>query len=773
MTVGPLSHGAAHWPERWNRPPLIGLADQADDVDVARAIVSTIGRAMSAEESLSELIRDGHFQLAERILDRQDEMEGLPGIEARLQEARAAAQSAMESRIELLSDRMSSAGLEWHADRQAFITTVTAHRGSAEEWFDDLERSAIAAIGTKSEDLLRQAKGFAKEALHPDQVEPWLDEIRAALTQGDLRTVETVMLTEDPDPAKRGPSFIPHPPILDQLGPIDNALDALLSDTLAGSTPAFRKAFQSEPVRELARLYRSLDGSEASAQAMSDLIVEHLRGDQAPVTADPEGAGHVAPFYALRHDDVIQHLALREGAVNLWMGGAGVRKVPESVPGLVMAVGPALSKQATRSSIAVLGFEDLVRMLVVRSRPHIALLRVAGAQWPARMLMPIDDVAFDQALGVDKAERIATISWLVDLTGLGGLTESSELVHVTGTLPGLVRLLIEDRARRGTSEWNAEVITDEEHVLSGIPSVVTADRAAFWMAIEMGSFGEWISIDDTLELVGAAYELEHPPTLERLRSGLDKLGRHRVVELEEARFRVPHIGFARQLTPGAERRLRRELKSVEEAVARSSQDFLHKIGSVVDKLTRHELRAIARYRSRLIDEQGDSEAINALDERAKALRSTHVATPGGFDARELLQRVKREVETSASGTHVEIRGDDCPELAVSGALFTLIFTELCRNAVEINEHCIVQIDIRARESSVVFVVADNGQGIDPEFRAQVMRSGQSGRGSSGDGLSLIRVFLGALDPPGEIELLQEPALAGFGGAQFRLYIPRL
>ncbi|MFF4571559.1 ATP-binding protein [Streptomyces sp. NPDC001410] len=543
--------------------------------------------------------------------------------------------------------------------------------------------------------------------------------------------------------------------------------------------------------RQLVEAYASLaDGGFDTAQRFATALNCFLNRDDAEdVRPDEVTGGYLTTVSRAFADPEIARFRPL-GNLDLFIGGPETREPEgmEKVPPFV-AVGPALQASAGRGGCAVLGLRALLQLATLRTGRSTALLRVLGPQWPLAAFTGRTPDELDELLGPDESTRWLTLRWILDLTGLGGITVADALAYATGWDPALLHLFLQALAERhgragGGRRWLPQWRQDrpftaavEDTVLRPLgPSLVA--RIAFWAALAAAPPGEEVTAEELL--TEAQYAADVIPDAEAVRAAMAGLVRLRSAEDASAdRVRFRRCGVLAVLGDQAHQRLDAALRDWAALPQDAApEDDGHAVRQW--EARRHGLSpAYDDYMAAL----SDSAPAADLDTRLAELAAQTAENPvdrqrveGTTDLVPLLREMAGMWQQAFPGPQVEIGAPAAAVARISTRAAQVLLYELLANAGEAlagSDTGRVAIQVEPSGDEWLVDVKDSGPGITyPVGREDlVFRAGRSTKSKDrGDGLHRARRIAEAVD--GDVLLASRshghPVLKG---AHFRLIVP--
>ncbi|OLT17707.1 hypothetical protein BJF79_17730 [Actinomadura sp. CNU-125] len=488
------------WPQRFrHRRLLVALDEAAGPPDLAHALLAGIAAGQDEYAVFDGLVAEGRFALAESMLaDCAAIEEGRVGeLTQRLDRVRARRQNRLAVRLEELAEQARLAGTDFTADRELLVEFCQTSWPDVAEHLATLEEALEDRIGERRAAVIARIDALA------DSAEEWHAACRSLADKGLILAAEGML--DRPDELSGGPAAAPPLPAW----PWKAEPAEVLRWHLDPATPR-PSSFALWSVRQESAEHRLLDaydslrrtGGPHIAAGFAAALDAFLGVETAPeTTAHPVEGGHLTELSGLFADPETGGFR-PSGHVDLYVADPGTRTVPP-LPGLApfLAVGHGLVPRgyADRTDAAVLDLRSLLRLVKTPARRPVALLRVAGRQWPV--------TAFTHALDTpDETVNLRTLSWVVDLAGLGDLATTAALESESGLDPALVRLFLDflrrDSDRRpaagGLPRWGEDARMTapvRDAVLAPVAGSPAAE-VVFWAALSAAMPGVPVGVND-------------------------------------------------------------------------------------------------------------------------------------------------------------------------------------------------------------------------------------------------------------------------------------
>ncbi|QKV99128.1 ATP-binding protein [Streptomyces sp. NA02536] len=792
MTGDPVLELLGRWPGRFRFGRLavkLRRLEQLDDASVIDALLSGIADDEDEKAVFGILLREGELEAAEYLLENGP-LSDHARLSRRLQAVTARRQMLLEelrSRYAVLRKRAQDADLILPG-----LDMAELESRCAVSWPETLP--LIERTETDFETELRTGQKALRDRLTERKAEGTIDPagvessnalIDAGLLRAAARQIDDGTRSSGPE---RVPALPPWKPDVSpeqllewHLDPVQQQRQARYADW----APADGSA------RELLEAYASLsDGGFDTAQRFATALSSFLNTDSVDdVRLDEVTGGYLTTAPRAFADPETARFRPLDN-LDLFIGGPETRE-PEGMGEIppFAAVGPALQRPTGRGGYAVLGLRALLQLATLRTGRSTAVLRVLGPQWPLAAFAGRTPDELDELLGPDESSRWLTLRWIVDLTGLGGITVADALAHMTGWDPALLHLFLQALVERqgrtdGGARWLPQWRQDrpfaaavEDTVLRPLgPSRVT--RIAFWAALAAGPAGEEVTAEELL--LEAQLAADAVPDADAIRTAMTGLARLRSVEdASDDRVRFRRCGVLTVLRDQAQQRLEAALRDwaafPEDTAPEDDGHAVRQWGA-----RRHGLSpGYEEYVTALADSvlAADLDALLAGLARSTAENAVdRQRVDGTTDLVLALREMRGMWQQVFPGRQLEIGAPATAVARISSRAAQVLLYELLANAGEALDgsdsgRVAVQVELSGDEWLVD--VRDSGAGITyPQGREDlVFRAGRSTKGEGrGDGLHRARRIAEAID--GDVLLvsrsLGHPVLKG---AHFRLILP--
>ncbi|MGA5821813.1 ATP-binding protein [Kitasatospora sp. NPDC094028] len=761
------------WPGRFrHRALLVALhaPDPAGPQQLARALVEGIAAEDDEHQVYESLLAEGHFALAETVLTDCAALDRarLDDLSRRLETVRERRHAQLRARLEETARRADLAGIEAPAaDRDELAARCRESWPEAAAALTALEDELAAGVAAG------RAALDARLAALPDAEEGWAAACRALIEAGSLRAAKALL--DRSDDHSGGPAAVP--PLPEWCWKEEPA--EILRWHL---DPATRRApsFAGWAVRQGSAEHRLLDayqslqlaGGARPAVDFATALDEFLGEGPRPRTAHPVEGGHLTRLFGVFADEDLA--AFRPaGDVDLFVADPGTRAIP-ALPGLApfLAVGWGLDGRgyAGRSQAAVLDLRSLLRLAAARRRRAVGLLRVAGPRWPL--------AAFTGGrVFAEPKSSWRTLSWIVDLSGLGDLGTAASLAYETGLHPDLIRLFLDHLLRSprrlpagagALPRW-----TDDAQLAAALRAAVLAPvrgnpaaEAAFWAALSLRTGDAPVGVNEMMREIALVCARVDPVGEDALWAGAARLAALPVVrEVTPGGVLLDDNGVLTGLAADAGKHLAEALERLAAETPGPDRPALDAWA-----LHRHLLTpGLAGYRA-----DPGPERARALAEETAALPLADLPLGGEADLLGVLGRIRPDFETAHPGVELTIAVPAGTVAAVRADVLQVLLYELLGNAAEALGASGGSIRLRAESAhgDVTVEVQDSGPGIaDTAGDHRIFRRGFSTRGPGrGDGLHRARTLAQQAD--GDLLLAARrgvhPVLQG---AHFTLVLP--
>lgn len=789
----------SEWPGRFRHAELvkaIAAGGPPDAATTADAILAGLITGHDEYQVFERLVRTGEFRIAETMLGECPAFDEarVSQLQELLAEQRADSLQVLTAQLRQLGDRADVAGISLSLNRDLLEARCRENKPAIEP--------ELAAAEQRLEEEIQLKTGKLRARLvaaMPDADAIWTETCAALLKSGYLRTAERML--DDSLDELPGPEGVPRLP---PWGWDNEPAQVVLQWHMDPDRPRPRSFAAWQPPDERARDLLSafdnlLDGGEAAALAFAGALDRFLGADEPqrrPVNRVEGG------FLTSLHHVFMDPQTARfhpAGRVQLFVADPGVTTSPAGlqVLGPFVGAGPSVQRSglAQRGNAAILILEDLLRLVTIRGRRPVSLLRLLGPQWPLSMFM--QDSELDRLLGTDERSRWQTLSWLVDLSGLGDLATADAIAFETGLDACLIQVFLEflDRqsggriARDAVSSWHEDMrmsAAAEEAVLKPIRQSAQAE-VAFWAALAVSSPGESVSVaelSEAAEIVAGAAEQAPVNWDEEIRSGLAELAPLWLVEAEtDTAIRFRSCGVLEVLGGYAEQRLNASCQRLASQLADAEAEARRELSMCRFDARRHALsRSSREYEALAADSDSSPEAreaaLKALVEQTAQILEANPAITGECDITQVLRLMETEFRDKYPHLILTTQVPPGAKAAVSSELAQVVLYELLTNAADaLADLGGGQVDVTVSPSGqddLAIHVLDSGAGIDfpRETEHTIFRDGVSTRGEGrGRGLYTARKLVQRADGELTLEARSDshPVLVG---AYFKLILPR-
>ena len=400
--------------------------------------------------------------------------------------------------------------------QEALEELCLTSRAPAEKRLVAVERQLGTAIEAKT-GVLRTRLAAT------DEFDPgYAEEIEALIDAGHLRAAERILDGTETEQLL-GPQGVRRLQSLEWNAPAEE----ILRWNLENDGPASFRPVVEPQARALLAAYRELQhGGETNAQVFARALDAFLSDSGlAASRVTQQGEVFLTDLHHVFLDPQTTRFSRRQ-RVRLLVAGPGVTAIPDNLvdqlPHPSIAVGPSLTRPVPggRRTAAVVTLDDLLRLVRIKNRRPVALLRIIGRQWPIWAMSGETAEELERLLGPDEQERWLTLSWLVDLCGLGDTTVADAIAFETGLDSGLVRVFFDYLDRRQTPGqpdsgamrdivrgWHADkqmFVAVEDVVRSRLRSGQDV-AVAFWAALTTAPLGVQVTmLELALTAEGAA-----------------------------------------------------------------------------------------------------------------------------------------------------------------------------------------------------------------------------------------------------------------------------
>lgn len=801
------------WPGRFRFAQLVrtmaGPGSSARELgrpDVAAdAILAGLVAEQDEAQVFDDLVQEGEFDAARRMLNDCPVFDeaGVSALEERLARERANSLRKLAARLSELGERADAAGLEVRVDHAGVESQWTRRRPSAEV--------ELAAAETRLADDVVAKTGELRERLNAGAADldpSWTETVQALLDSGYLRTAERMLDGTATDQ-------LPGPEGVRKLPPLiwDRPAETILQWHLDGNKQhplSFRKVEDPRALDLLTAYDHLAEGGESGAHNLAAAIDAFLGGSELAHRVTQRTGGFLTELHNVFLDPQTTGFFPRS-RIRLFVADDGVTDIPADLGGLepFVAVGPSLRRPdlASRGNAAIVTLEDLLRLIQIRSRRPVALLRLLGPQWQLPMFTGASADDLDRRLGSGEHERWLTLSWLVDLCGLGDLTAADAIAFETGLDSALIWLFfgylddsrgsapaLGEGAREIVRAWQQDrriSAAAEKAVLDGLGGSPSA-ALTFWAALALAGPGEPVSVG---ELAAIAADVAATPGLSdgvsvdwvaEVRSGAAELGQVWLVGADggdqDPDITLRRCGVLEVLAGVAEQRLKATCELVAEQVKEAESESRRQLTMWQFEAHRHALtRKRQEYERLAADPAASPEALaaarQAMDEDTARILDADPALGGECDLGEVVAVMAESFGRTYEDIVLTRAADPDVMAAVNRALAEVLLYELLANAAQaMTDLGGGEIEVRVDASDdddVLIHVRDSGHGVEvANAGRKIFRDGFSTRGS-GRGRGLYTAQQLARRSGGDLTLEEamtdHPVLAG---AHFLLTLPR-
>lgn len=776
----------AAWPARFRfHQLLVTLSGPHSADDVAVAVVSGICEDQNETEVFHSLLAEGHFELAEKVLDACPEFPGadVGSLSTQLDIARKRRQQELLRQIKGITETAQDAGLhiDMGYDPKELEERCHSSWPDVAEVLEQLRANLALKMKKKRAEL--DERFFP----HSSRKDAWAEQILALMNSGHFLIAEKML--DHPETRAVGPVTVPPPIRWGWAEEPEEVLRWHLDPTLH-RPPRFIewRTPEGSSAHRLLDSYEALhSGGSGTAGNFAAALDSFLLGQEiSDVTVHAVEGGHLTTLTGVYKDSEISGFR-PTGAVDLFVADPETTMIPPMDEiGPFIAVGTSLGphKYTERSDAALLDLKSLLRLATVRRRRQIALLRLIGPQWPLTAFSAL--LPREAQSPLPKEELQSRLAWVIDLTGLGTIRTTMELAFDTALDPELIHLLL---------DFLADSPVEDHHGKSPIrwadspPTVMAVERAflkhlsipariMLWASLLNGVPNRDVSVDDMLLDVGLFCDEPLTPTWEELlRQGCAELSTLSTVR-QASRERVEYLesGVLFHFSAVAEQRLPSAIRDLEQEESATGSDTPHATDHW--EFHRHALTPeLQEYRALMRSPQRSEEQAREALERLT--ESTLKMTAGPVEGECDLVSVLEEVAQSFRERHPNIRllteNPETAPIASSVELVHVLLYELLSNAAEAlgDSGGSVLARVEPLQGDVALDIKDSGPGIDypPGSEHLLYRRNESTRGS-GRGQGLYRSRLLLMQLGGELSLqARNGTHPVFTGAHFRLIFP--
>jgi signal transduction histidine kinase len=796
------------WPGRFRSAELVRILAARSVLDAglaAEAVLSGLIEEHDERQVFASLLAAGDFEVAQWMLGQCpvfDDAEKSERARHQLNAARIDSQQAFTARLRELSDWADRAGLPVEGGlEEALEELCLTSRTLAEKRLAAVERRLAADIEAKMAVL--RTRLAATDDFDPGYVE----EIEALIDTGHLRAAERILdgtATEQ----LPGPQGVRRVQSLEWKAPAEE----ILRWNLENDGPASFRAVVEPQARALLTAYRELQhGGETNAQVFARALDAFL-SDSGLTASRVTQQGEVF-FTDLHHvffDPQTTRFSRRQ-RVRLLVAGPGVAVIPDSLvdqlPHPFIAVGPSLTRPTPggRRTAAVVTLDDLLRLVRIKNRRPVALLRIIGRQWPIWALSGETAEELERLLGPDEQERWLTLTWLVDLCGLGDTTVADAIAFETGLDSGLVRVFLDYLDRRQAPGMpDSGVMRDiargwhaDKQMFGAVEDVVRSRlrsgqdvAVAFWAALATAPLGVRITmLELALTAEGAAPVNQGADSdvqvnwEEEVAVGAAELEKLWLVSSAAANadrlITLRECGAYGRLAVNARDRLREACENRAEQLRQANRESKRGLDRLVQAAHRHALlRLRNEYENVRRDPFTPQEVIDAKrkaldDELACVLDADGMTGPS--DLGEVLKAMIDGFHKAYQNVSITVEGTPKVTVAVGRVLIWAVLDELFANAAQALTELgggEIEVDVEYDDTEVLVHIRDGGDGIHAEVQHKIFRDGISTHsGNRGFGLYNARRIADRVG--GALELAEPRGRdVQLRGAHFLLNVPR-
>ena len=796
------------WPGRFRSAELVRILAARRPLDAGLAAEAVLSGLIEEHDELrvfASLLEAGDFEVAEWMLGQCPVFDdGTQGERAlhQLNAARVDSQQALAARLRELIDRADRAGLPVEAGLEEELEELcVTSRPPAEARFAAVERKLAGDIEAKSR--LLHTRLAATDDFDPGYVE----EIEALIDAGHLRAAERILEGTEAEQLP-GPQGVRRLQTLEWKEPAEEILRWNLED--AG--PASFRPVSEPQARDLLAAYDALrHGGAINAQEFTRALDAFLSDSGlAANRVTQQGEVFVTDLHHVFLDPQTTRFSRRQ-RVRLVVAGPGVAVVPENlVDQLVhpfIAVGWSLTRPALRGrgAVAVVTLDDLLRLVRIKNRRPVALLRIIGRQWPTRALTGETAEELERLLGLDEQERWLTLSWLVDLCGLGDTTAADAIAFETGLDSGLVRVFLDYLDRRqlhGSPEsgvmrdivrgWHAD-----KQMSAAVEDVVRSrlrtgqDAAvAFWAALTTAPPGQQVTMLElalTAEAAAPAnqgadsdVQVSWEDEVSAGAAELDKLWLvSSVGDNADRLLTLRDCGAYGRLAVNARDRLKEACENRAEQLWQANRESRRGLDRLVHAAHRHALHRLRDEYETVAKDPDTPQAVveakrKALDDELARVLDGDGMT-GTCDLGAMLKTMTGRFHEAYQNVSIIIEGTREVTVAVGTVLIWAVLDELFANAAEALAELgggEIEVDVEYDDAEVLVHIRDGGDGVQTEVQHKIFRDGVSTHiGNRGFGLYNARRIAEAVG--GALELAEPRSRdLQLGGAHFLLNLPR-
>jgi hypothetical protein len=796
------------WPGRFRSAELVRTLAARRALDAGLAAAAVLSGLIEEHDELqvfASLLEAGDFEVAEWMLSQCpvfDDGTKRDLARHRLNAARVDSQQALASGLRELTDRADRAGLPVEAGlEEALEELCLTSRAPAEARLAEVERGLARDIEAKV-GLLRARLG-ATDDFDPGYVE----EIEALIDTGHLRAAERILDGTETEQLP-GPQGVRRLQSLEWRAPAEE----ILRWNLENDGPASFRPVSEPRARALLAAFGELrHGGATNAQGFARALDAFLSDSGLAATkVTQQGEVFLTDLHHVFFDPQTTRFSRRQ-RVRLLVAGPGVAIIPDDLIDQLahpfIAVGPSLTRPRLggRRTAAVVTLDDLLRLVRIKNRRPVALLRIIGRQWPTRALGGETAEELERLLGPDEQERWLTLSWLVDLCGLGDTTVADPMAFETGLDAGLVRVFLDylDR-RQEPGQPDSGVMRDivrgwhaDKQMLAAVEDVVRSrlrsgqDAAVtFWAALTTAPPGQPISmLELALTAEAAAPANQRADTDVRISwedevaAGAAELDKLWLVssagENADRLLTLKECGAYGRLAVSARNRLREACENRAEQLWQANRESKRGLDRLVQAAHQHALHRLRdEYENVTKDPGAPQDVVDAKrkaldDELARVLDGDGMTGP--CDLSSVLTTLIDGFHQAYRNVSITVEGTPEVDVAVGRVLIWAVLDELFANAADALTELgggEIEVDVEYDDTEVLVHIRDAGDGIQTEVQHKIFRDGVSTHsGNRGFGLYNARHIAERVG--GALELAEPRGRdVQLRGAHFLLNLPR-
>lgn len=785
------------WPGRFRFGRLLMHLTDRDEPDLDRVLDTVLDGIIAGRDEqavLTDLLDNGEFAAAEQMLHQCDVLtdDQIRQARNRLESRRADVLHHLTEHVRQLNDRADDAGLPFEPQQHVLDELSRRSWSQVEAQLSTLESDLTRRFEQHKNDLREQFR-------MAEPSKPVRDVFTSLLDAGQLRAAAYLM--ENGSPESPGPETVPQLPAWRWT--TDSPTDVLHWHLLPGKPkpPDFADwVAVDETAHQVLDDFDHLStGGEKAAREFTEVLDRFLdpASASAPATVHRITGGYLTTLRNVFNDEVTARFR-PTGTIELFIADPDTTALPDLGSNQFIAVGAALDTggRLDRTDCAVLTLRDLLRLVTVSRRRSVSLLRVLGRQWPLSAFRAGSPAELEHLFVTDPGSRWQTLSWVTDLSGLGGSAVAEALVYHSAYDSRVLHVLLTELTRAGSAlsaskrreilnQWrnNAQsTAAVEAAVLHSVHSTPLA-VAAFWIAMGSAHLGERVSLD-TMVLTGALYGdwVEREP---ELRQGLSQLAPHwTVMESSHEHVSLRRCGALIGLRGLAERRISEMAVLLADVAAKAQPDDgkpaltawqAHRYALSTQWPAYERLDADRRKNRKSVVDERVFDVLENLPEPPEQLLNNAIGLSGTTDVIDVIDIIRTSCAVHHPQIILDVQSPPNAVIQINDRVVRTLLYELVANSVDaMPDGGSIALIVKTSGRDLLIDVLDSGPGLAAEIEDvyRVFRRGVTTRGA-GRGLGLFIARRLAQQVEGELELISRPHVHPvLSGAHFRLTLPR-